>query len=46
MTIAGFGLLRPPIPAISNASACEKQYPAQLIRGLFTDDEFGAIVNK
>jgi hypothetical protein len=36
--IARFGGLKPPIPAISNASASEKQTPAQSLRGLFTDD--------
>jgi hypothetical protein len=35
---ARFGGLKPPIPAISNASASEKQTPAQSLRGLFTDD--------
>jgi len=36
--IAGFGGLKPPIPAISNASESEKQTPAQSVRALFTDD--------
>jgi hypothetical protein len=36
--IARFGLLKPPIPAISNASVSEKQTPAQSLRALFTDD--------
>src|SRR3954453_3722740 len=36
--IARFGGLKPPIPAISNASASEKQTLAQSLRGLFTDD--------
>jgi len=36
--IAGFGALKPPIPAISNAAATEKQTLAQSLRGLFTDD--------
>jgi hypothetical protein len=38
--IARFGVLQPPIPAISNTSASEKQTPAQSLRALFTDDEF------
>src|SRR3954453_15164568 len=33
-----FGALKLPIPAISNASASEKQTPAQSLRALFTDD--------
>ena len=37
--IARFGVLKLDIPAISNASASEKQTPAQSLRGLFTDDE-------
>jgi hypothetical protein len=37
--IARFGLLKLQIPAISNASASEKQTPAQSLRGLFTDDQ-------
>jgi hypothetical protein len=36
--IARFGVLKLPIPAISNVSASEKQTPAQSLRGLFTDD--------
>jgi hypothetical protein len=36
--IARFWVLKLPIPAISNASASEKQTPAQSLRGLFTDD--------
>jgi hypothetical protein len=36
--IARFGALKLPIPAISNASASEKQTPAQSLRALFTDD--------
>src|SRR5437762_13928769 len=36
--IARFGLLKPPIPAISNASVSEKQTPTQSLRTLFTDD--------
>jgi hypothetical protein len=36
--IAGFGVLKLPIPAISNADASEKQNPVQSVRGLFTDD--------
>jgi hypothetical protein len=36
--IARFGGLKLPIPAISNASAAEKQTPDQSLRGLFTDD--------
>src|SRR3981081_4371237 len=36
--IAGFRGLKPLIPAISNASASEKQTPAQSLRALFTDD--------
>jgi hypothetical protein len=36
--IARFGGLKLPFPAISNASAAEKQNPAQSLRGLFTDD--------
>jgi hypothetical protein len=36
--IARFEGLKRPIPAISNASASEKQAPAQSPRGLFTDD--------
>ena len=39
--IARFGGLKPPIPAISNVSASEKQTPAQSLRGLFTDDKAG-----
>jgi hypothetical protein len=39
--IARFGGLKLPFPAISNASAAEKQNPAQSLRGLFTDDEGG-----
>jgi hypothetical protein len=38
--IARFGALKLPIPAISNASASEKQTPAQSLRALFTDDYF------
>jgi hypothetical protein len=38
--IARFGVLKLPIPAISNASAAEKQTPAQSLRALFTDDYF------
>src|SRR6267142_6479621 len=37
--IARFGVLKLPIPAISNASESEKQTPAQSLRGLFTDDQ-------
>jgi hypothetical protein len=37
--IAGFGVLKLPILAISSAAASEKQNPAQSVRGLFTDDE-------
>src|SRR5438045_9083615 len=37
--IAWFGLLKPPIPAISNASVSEKQTPTQSLRTLFTDDQ-------
>jgi hypothetical protein len=40
-TIAGFWVLKPPIPAISNAAASEKQNPPQSVRGLFTDDTLG-----
>lgn len=36
--IAGFGGLKPQIPAISNAVVSEKQTPAHSLRGLFTDD--------
>jgi hypothetical protein len=36
--IARFGVLKPAIPAISNAAAFEKQNPAQSLKGLFTDD--------
>src|SRR3954466_5844856 len=36
--IARFGGLKPPIPAISNATATEKLTPAQSLRALFTDD--------
>jgi hypothetical protein len=36
--IARFWGLKRPIPAISNASAAEKQTPTQPLRGLFTDD--------
>jgi hypothetical protein len=36
--IARFWVLKLPIPAISNASASEKQTPAQSLRALFTDD--------
>jgi hypothetical protein len=36
--IASFGLIKHQIPAISNASASEKQTPAQSLRGLFTED--------
>jgi hypothetical protein len=39
--IAGFGGLRPQIPAISNAAVSEKQTLAQSLRGLFTDDAIG-----
>ena len=45
--IARFGGLKLQIPAISNASAAEKQTPAQSLRGLFTDDyvlENGTVV--
>ena len=35
--LQGWGL-KLPFPAISNASAPEKQNPAQSLRGLFTDD--------
>ena len=35
--IARFWVLKPPIPAISNASAFEKHNPAQSLRGFFTD---------
>jgi len=38
--IAGFGGLKLPIPAISNAAAAEKQTHAQSLRALFTDDYF------
>jgi hypothetical protein len=38
MKIARFGGLKPPIPAISNAAASEKQILAQSLRGLFTGD--------
>src|SRR6204780_428292 len=34
--IARFGALKPPIPAISNASVSEKQTPAQSLSALFT----------
>jgi hypothetical protein len=43
--IAGFGQLKRPIPAISNADASEKQNPVQSVRGLFTDDYVGASGN-
>jgi hypothetical protein len=36
--IARFGVLKLPIPAISNPSASGKQTPDQSLRGLFTDD--------
>jgi hypothetical protein len=38
--IAGFGGLKPQIPAISNAAESEKLTLAQSLRGLFTDDYF------
>jgi hypothetical protein len=41
MKIARFGGLKPPIPAISNAAASEKQILAQSLRGLFTGDALG-----
>jgi hypothetical protein len=40
--IARFGGLKLPIPAISNASAAEKQTPHQSLRDLFTVDESGS----
>jgi hypothetical protein len=36
--IARFGVLKLPIPAISNPSGSGKQTPDQSLRGLFTDD--------
>jgi hypothetical protein len=42
--IARFGVLKLPIPAISNASASEKQTSAQSLRDLFTDDNLRAAV--
>jgi hypothetical protein len=36
--IARFGVLKLPIPAISNPSASGKQTPDQSLRGFFTDD--------
>src|SRR6202051_4737737 len=37
--IARFGVLKLPIPAISNPSASGKQTPDQSLRGLFTEDK-------
>src|SRR6266498_2559303 len=42
--IAGFGGLKPQIPAISNAAESEKQTLAQSLRALFTDDAVGVFV--
>jgi 2-polyprenyl-6-methoxyphenol hydroxylase-like FAD-dependent oxidoreductase len=44
--IARFGVLKLPVPAISSASAAEKQTPAQSLRGLFTDNYLSRTTRK
>jgi hypothetical protein len=44
--IARFGVLKLPIPAISNASAAEKQTPIQSLKALFTDDQLEIMAKK